>query len=502
MNQAKITELLSFYKEHFYEIEAQEEYKWEAVQHFQNHWNIDAVDFHAMLEESIRKNHNLSASKRYNAGVGILMAAKYDPEGTRRLFRILFDESLDLIKRISNFKCSVHEIIKDCDGYKDLNKQDVRAIILYLFQKYPDKYYPYKLNMYRDFLNFIDEDYPQGNDIQKGVSFLNMCDEFKVIVLDDNQLMKMYTDRRKRYTFPTDNLLVQDIIYSVSYYNNPKLLKTVVKREGPKVMSTYVFEEPSDAMFGEFDSWQIINANTAIKQTDKFFYDYRGSGVPKEILWFFEASNLSKEDRLNILLEYNGYEYSAYLKRDASLGRMSILWNTEIGKLFREYLNKSDYYPLCMFQRTGKNKYAISFFAGQVKKYEEALDDSYTDEDRESHARQVDIESLKHIVEQRQKKEIEKREVTLTQFSRDPYIAEFAKRRAKGICQLCMKPAPFIKKNGEPYLETHHIIWLANGGEDSTENTVALCPNCHRKMHIINNVDDLNYLQSINKKEQ
>lgn len=42
-----------------------------------------------------------------------------------------------------------------------------------------------------------------------------------------------------------------------------------------------------------------------------------------------------------------------------------------------------------------------------------------------------------------------------------------------------------MNKQGEPYLETHHIVWLARGGEDSIENTVALCPNCHKKMHVL-----------------
>lgn len=80
------------------------------------------------------------------------------------------------------------------------------------------------------------------------------------------------------------------------------------------------------------------------------------------------------------------------------------------------------------------------------------------------------------------------------QYDRDPYIAELAKRRAKGICQLCNITAPFNNKNGNPYLEVHHIQWLSKEGEDSIDNTVALCPNCHRKTHILNLEDERNYL--------
>ena len=88
---------------------------------------------------------------------------------------------------------------------------------------------------------------------------------------------------------------------------------------------------------------------------------------------------------------------------------------------------------------------------------------------------------------------------TTSSYVRNIYIAEASKRRANGICQLCEKPAPFNDKNGNPYLENHHIIWLSEGGTDTLENTAALCPNCHRKMHIVNAEKDKKKLLKINK---
>ena len=84
--------------------------------------------------------------------------------------------------------------------------------------------------------------------------------------------------------------------------------------------------------------------------------------------------------------------------------------------------------------------------------------------------------------------------VTARQYERNPYISELAKRRAKGVCQLCKKEAPFKNKNGESYLETHHIKPLSKAGEDTIENTVALCPNCHRRMHVLNDKEDIKAL--------
>lgn len=82
-------------------------------------------------------------------------------------------------------------------------------------------------------------------------------------------------------------------------------------------------------------------------------------------------------------------------------------------------------------------------------------------------------------------------------YIRDRYVSEYAKRRANGICQLCNEPAPFLDNEGRPFLETHHVIWLADGGDDSISNTVALCPNCHRKMHTLNLDSDVSKLLSI-----
>lgn len=78
---------------------------------------------------------------------------------------------------------------------------------------------------------------------------------------------------------------------------------------------------------------------------------------------------------------------------------------------------------------------------------------------------------------------------------RNVYVAELTKRRAGGTCQLCNRQAPFHNNKNEPYLEIHHIKWLSKGGADSIDNSVALCPNCHKKMHILNLRDDRRKLQ-------
>jgi 5-methylcytosine-specific restriction enzyme A len=108
---------------------------------------------------------------------------------------------------------------------------------------------------------------------------------------------------------------------------------------------------------------------------------------------------------------------------------------------------------------------------------------------RERKARKLSLDELREKASRSHQRAGE-RKVQSIQYERDPYVALFTKRRANGFCDLCLKEAPFIDKNGLPYLESHHIDWLSRGGSDSIENTVALCPNCHRKMHLLDDPND------------
>lgn len=74
--------------------------------------------------------------------------------------------------------------------------------------------------------------------------------------------------------------------------------------------------------------------------------------------------------------------------------------------------------------------------------------------------------------------------VTTTVFSRNPDVVAAVLARAQGVCEGCIKPAPFARiSDGSPFLEVHHRKHLAHQGHDTVENALALCPNCHRKKH-------------------
>lgn len=112
-------------------------------------------------------------------------------------------------------------------------------------------------------------------------------------------------------------------------------------------------------------------------------------------------------------------------------------------------------------------------------------------------AESMSLQELEKIAADRGKRPTKMKKVTILQYVLDPYVTELVKRLANGKCELCRQPAPFIDKEGRPYLEIHHVIGLSEGGTDAVDNTVALCPNCHQKMHANANPEDVFKLRII-----
>jgi 5-methylcytosine-specific restriction endonuclease McrA len=74
-------------------------------------------------------------------------------------------------------------------------------------------------------------------------------------------------------------------------------------------------------------------------------------------------------------------------------------------------------------------------------------------------------------------------EVSSSAYSRDDSVKSWVLNQSNGCCESCDLSAPFEREDGTPFLEIHHVKHLANGGSDKITNTIALCPNCHRRFH-------------------
>ena len=112
-------------------------------------------------------------------------------------------------------------------------------------------------------------------------------------------------------------------------------LYAALKEIDLSAISPYYEEEHKT---GKFDSWEIVDETTAIKTCDKSFFDYNGSGVPKEICWFFDAEDLSSGETKSIKVVYNGKEYAGKVANDTTdRRRVRIFWSTDLGKVICSY---------------------------------------------------------------------------------------------------------------------------------------------------------------------
>jgi 5-methylcytosine-specific restriction protein A len=87
---------------------------------------------------------------------------------------------------------------------------------------------------------------------------------------------------------------------------------------------------------------------------------------------------------------------------------------------------------------------------------------------------------------------------------RSAAVKAYVLLRAAGTCECCDMPAPFLKRDGSPYLEPHHTARLADGGADLPNAVAAICPTCHRRIHHGEGGVELNeqLIERIERKEQ
>ena len=125
-----------------------------------------------------------------------------------------------------------------------------------------------------------------------------------------------------------------------------------------------------------------------------------------------------------------------------------------------------------------------------------SIDISKLQADKERRSEKIPTDVLKKRAQASGRKKPAQRTSSTVQYARSPDVVAFTKRHANGICDLCGRRGPFRAKK-RWYLECHHIVHLAKGGPDTITNTSALCPNCHRKMHILDHKPDREKLQKV-----
>jgi 5-methylcytosine-specific restriction protein B len=221
-----IQEAINRYKTQIAGCWRQENYKWIAVKHFQENWDIDAVDFPEMLNRAFALTKGLLDSGRYFACKMVRELTDLKPEKMRELFRTLYDEERPLGERIDAFKKGCEELLtifrETVPGREKAKNsyQDLRAICAYLSLRYPDKYFLFKRTMYDAFkkkVGFQETSSAENSEVRKYENYAMLCEEIIKQAKADEELIKgqkeLVSAEPKAYVDPQLHLLAQTIIY-------------------------------------------------------------------------------------------------------------------------------------------------------------------------------------------------------------------------------------------------------------------------------------------------
>lgn len=196
-NYDKLANALAEYKNAFPERWEDENYKWFAIKQFQDNWDINAENFGEMFAKATEKTFNLLASMNNFPRQTIIAYSEVDDEAVRAMFINLFDESKSVEERVEKFQTDAEQIrMKYNPGTWQQHYQRPMAITVYLWLRYPEKYYIYKYSVCRATALALENEFVpkkgkteqnlQGNDA--------LFEAIREYIVKDEELQQMYKD--------------------------------------------------------------------------------------------------------------------------------------------------------------------------------------------------------------------------------------------------------------------------------------------------------------------
>lgn len=225
LNTQRLHEIIAQYKKDFAQHWEDEKYKWEAIKHFQDNWNINAPDFYAMFEKATSETKNLLTSYMFFAKSMMLEFIKLEPETTREMFKKLFDEEQPLAQRITDFINS-SDILKEKNPKWKNHYQNANAVSTYLWLMYPDKYYICKYSECKSVIDLfdVDIDFKKGNASSNILGCIDLYDEICGELSKDNELLEIFHSSLTSdcYPDPLFRTLTMDFCFRCSRDYNVK----------------------------------------------------------------------------------------------------------------------------------------------------------------------------------------------------------------------------------------------------------------------------------------
>ena len=222
----RLDKIIAQYKVDFNQTDQEERYKWHAIETFQRNWDVDAEDFPEMLIKSLSQARNLLNAQMYFPAGMIIEMARRDSSTVREMFTKLFDENQPIPKRINEFKNKAEEVKESYTDWTGKNSyQNENAITVYLFFRYPEKYYIYKSTKFRKAASVLGyNNVPKRGSIESVEAYYDMADMIWLIIKDDQELLNLNHGRlgEEDYRDDLNHVLAEDIILYASRLDTEK----------------------------------------------------------------------------------------------------------------------------------------------------------------------------------------------------------------------------------------------------------------------------------------
>ena len=252
IDTAKLATFLTAYKAQFATNWPNECFKWQAVQHFQTHWDIDASDFVAMFEKATEQSGTLLTNRMFFPRGMILGFANIDAEATRTWFRDLFDESQPVVDRVRTFMQRADDAMNLLPNAKQ-SYQTTNSISTYLWLRYPERYYIYKFSEFNTVATHIaaDTTFKRG-DILNLLYGFQMYDDIRQYLLADKELQQLLDAQLTPDCHPDQTLhtLTIDFGYYITQHSTPPPMD--LSKKPPHSISPLDSESPAHYTHDDF----------------------------------------------------------------------------------------------------------------------------------------------------------------------------------------------------------------------------------------------------------
>jgi GTPase subunit of restriction endonuclease len=280
INKDKLHFLIKQYKKDFASFWEYERYKWVAVKHFQDIWNIDAEDFGAMFENSTKEVDNLLASMNYYPRGMMMNFIIKDKEMVRQMFRDLYNErsSSTLVQRIETFQGKAEQLRATYGAEQWKNHyQDARCVSTYLWLRYPEKYFLFKYSECLALARAVGstKEPVHGGGTKNVQICYDLFNEIADEIRKDHELRQILDELidDNCYSDPRLNTILIDISHYVKSYNKPSehqgeyILKDNTTHEGKVSDVSYWWLVASPKI------WQFSNMDVNTEQNYTLYND-------------------------------------------------------------------------------------------------------------------------------------------------------------------------------------------------------------------------------------